>query len=335
MSVFFADVRGYTSMAEKLSSVEATVLLQRFYETASKALLAHEAVLGQMAGDEVMAFFVPGLAGGDYRRKAVAGARALLEAVGYGGREAPWLTVGVGICSGEQFMGNVGGGGFKDFTALGDVTNTAARLQGLAEGGEIGLCQLTYDAVADEYPDAEARALELKGKQAPVQSFWIRVTQPTVVASQVASPAAEKGAEYEAKAASFVKENRLPGAAVGIVHEGKLAWSKGIGFADVKKKRPADTKTLYRIASITKTFTATAVMQLRDEGKLALDDPLVTYLPELASAKSTFGPIEGLTIRRLLSHESGLQSEPPDADFSLVLYESEAAKTSPGPRTSR
>jgi CubicO group peptidase (beta-lactamase class C family) len=142
----------------------------------------------------------------------------------------------------------------------------------------------------------------------------------------VPSAAADRGAEYEAKAASFVKENRLPGAAVGIVHEDKLVWSKGIGFADVKKKRRADTKTLYRIASITKTFTATAVMQLRDEGKLSLDDPLVTYLPELASARSTFGPIEGLTIRRLLSHESGLQSEPPDADFSLVLYESEAAK---------
>ena len=140
----------------------------------------------------------------------------------------------------------------------------------------------------------------------------------------MASPAADRGAEYEAKAASFVKENRLPGAAVGIVHEDKLVWSKGIGFADLKKKRPADPKTLYRIASITKTFTAAAVMQLRDEGKLALDDPLVNYLPELAAARSTFTPIEGLTIRRLLSHESGLQSEPPDADFSLVLYESEA-----------
>ena len=142
----------------------------------------------------------------------------------------------------------------------------------------------------------------------------------------MASPVAEIRTRLEATAAAFVKENRLPGAAVGIVHEDKLVWSKGIGFADVKKKRRADPKTLYRIASITKTFTATAVMQLRDKGKLALDDPLVTYLPELASARSTFAPIEGLTIRRLLSHESGLQSEPPDTDFSGVLYESEAAK---------
>jgi adenylate cyclase len=175
MSVLFADVRGYTSIAESLSSVEATAFLQRFYEVASKALLSHEAVLGQIAGDEVMAFFVPGLAGDGYRRKAVAGARALLEAVGYASGEGAWLTVGVGICSGEQFLGNVGGGGFKDFTALGDVTNTAARLQSQAEGGEIGFCELTYEAVADEYPAAEERALELKGKRAPVRSFWIRL----------------------------------------------------------------------------------------------------------------------------------------------------------------
>jgi adenylate cyclase len=175
MSVLFADVRGYTTIAEGLTSVEATMFLQRFYEAASRALLAHEAVLGQIAGDEVMAFFVPGLAGDGYRRKAVAGACALLEAVGYGDREGAWLTVGVGICSGEQFVGNVGGGGFKDFTALGDVTNTAARFQALAEGGEIVLCQRTYEAVADEYPDAEGRPVQLKGKRTPVQSFWIRV----------------------------------------------------------------------------------------------------------------------------------------------------------------
>jgi CubicO group peptidase (beta-lactamase class C family) len=136
----------------------------------------------------------------------------------------------------------------------------------------------------------------------------------------VPSAAADRGAEYEAKAASFVKENRLPGAAVGIVHEDKLVWSKGIGFADVRKKRRADTKTLYRIASITKTFTATAIMQLRDAGKLDLDDRAVDYIPELGAAS---GSLDQLTIRRMLSHESGLQSEPPGTDWSNVLYESD------------
>ncbi len=174
VTVLFADVRGYTALAEGLSSIEATATLNRFYAAASQALLAHEAVLGQIAGDEVMALFVPGLAGRAYPRKAVRAARALLRAVGYGNRQGPWIDVGVGICSGEEYVGNVGGGGFKDFTALGDVTNTAARLQGLAAGGDILLCAATYDAVHDVYPNAERRTLDLKGKSAPVEAFLIR-----------------------------------------------------------------------------------------------------------------------------------------------------------------
>jgi CubicO group peptidase (beta-lactamase class C family) len=143
----------------------------------------------------------------------------------------------------------------------------------------------------------------------------------------VSSPAAELASKYEAVAAAFVKENRLPGAAVGIVHDGELAWAGGVGFADRASRRPSDPKTLYRIASITKTFTATAIMQLRDEGKLALDDPAVSFLPELESAQSPLGPIESLTIRRMLSHESGLQSEPPGTNWSDVVYEDDPGRT--------
>jgi adenylate cyclase len=176
LSVLFADVRGYTTMAERLSSLEATLLLNRFYGVASKALLTQEAVLGQIAGDEVMALFVPGFAGSGYPVKAVAAGHALLNAIGYGRREGNWLEVGVGICSGEEFVGNVGGGGFKDFTALGDVTNTAARLQSVSRGGEILMCASTYEAVRARYPQAEQLRLHLKGKQAPVQGFRLRVS---------------------------------------------------------------------------------------------------------------------------------------------------------------
>jgi CubicO group peptidase (beta-lactamase class C family) len=143
----------------------------------------------------------------------------------------------------------------------------------------------------------------------------------------MSSPAAALAEKYEATAAAFVKEHRLPGAAVGVVHDGELAWAGGVGFADRASKRPSDRKTLYRIASITKTFTATAVMQLRDQGKLALDDPAIVYLPELEAAQSPLGPIEGLTLRRMLSHESGLQSEPPGTDWSDVVYEDDPGRT--------
>jgi len=134
-------------------------------------------------------------------------------------------------------------------------------------------------------------------------------------------PIGDVASKLEAKAASFVKEHRLAGAAVGIVHGDSLAWFGGVGFADIATRRVPDVTTLYRFASITKTFTGTAILQLRDEGLLHLDDPAVSYLPELASGASPFGAIETVTIRRMLSHESGLQGDPPGTDWLVPEYE--------------
>ena len=137
----------------------------------------------------------------------------------------------------------------------------------------------------------------------------------------MAGPVTAGIAELEAKLASFVKDNRLPGALAGIVHGNELAWSDAIGLADTATRQPTQPGTLYRIASITKTFTGTAIMQLRDAGGLDLDDPAVACLPELRTAVSPFGPIEAVTIRRMLSHESGLPSEPPGTDWSVPVYQ--------------
>ena len=86
---------------------------------------------------------------------------------------------------------------------------------------------------------------------------------------------------FTLQAAGFVKKHRLPGAAVGVVVDGELTWSMGVGFADLASGRRPDATTLFRIASITKTFTGTAVMQLCAAGRLGLDDPAAEYLPEL------------------------------------------------------
>jgi CubicO group peptidase (beta-lactamase class C family) len=127
-------------------------------------------------------------------------------------------------------------------------------------------------------------------------------------------PVAGGAEQFEAKLGSFVRENRLYGAAAGVVHGDELVWSGGAGFADIATGRLAGPDVLYRIASITKTFTGTAILQLRDAGKLDLDDPVVKWVPELGDSASP-ETIGGVTIRRLLSHESGLVSEPPGTDF--------------------
>src|SRR4051812_6380 len=81
----------------------------------------------------------------------------------------------------------------------------------------------------------------------------------------------------------------LPGAALGIVTAEGLAWSDGLGYADIASRRRPDADTVYRVASISKTVTATAILQLRDAGRLRLDDPLVRHLPEFAAVRCEYG----------------------------------------------
>jgi CubicO group peptidase (beta-lactamase class C family) len=131
----------------------------------------------------------------------------------------------------------------------------------------------------------------------------------------MAGPVAGGAAEFEAKLAAFVKDNRIAGAAASVVHCADQAWAGGDGFADIASVRVAEPDTVYRIASITKTFTGTAIMQLRDAGKLDLDDAAVQWLPELAASNSGH-PIGRVTIRRLLSHESGLMGDPPGSEWA-------------------
>src|SRR5919197_4102970 len=173
VTVLFADVRGYTSLCEQMTPADVSAFVNRFYQTASSALLAQEGLLGQIAGDEVEGLFVPGLAGAHYRKKAVEAARTLVRVVRYTDSPAGTLEVGIGIASGQEFVGNVAGGGYKDFAAVGDVTNTAARLTSAAANGQIVVDAETYADVMRAYPDAEQERLTLKGKQEPVEAYWI------------------------------------------------------------------------------------------------------------------------------------------------------------------
>ena len=133
------------------------------------------------------------------------------------------------------------------------------------------------------------------------------------------------------QAADLVVEHGLPGAVVGVVAgaepDDALAWSYGFGPGGGPAHAgtangPLDADTLFRVASITKTFTATAIVQLRDEGKLHLDDPLVKHIPEFAAVTNPFGPIEEVTLRRLASHSSGLMGEPPGDHWMTLQFPS-------------
>lgn len=164
IGVLFADVRGFTSLAEQMAPDDVAQLLNRFYAAASN-ILTRSAIVDKLVGDEVMALYLPRLIGERWVDDLVRDAADLLTAVGYGTPEGPWLPLGVGIDVGQAFVGNVGAGEVKDFTALGDVVNTASRLQSAATAGQIVMSERLFARLTTPPPNASPVNLELKGKQ--------------------------------------------------------------------------------------------------------------------------------------------------------------------------
>ena len=177
VAVLFADVRGSTALAERAGAKDFAALLNRFYFTATSALLRYDAVIDKLIGDEVMAFFVPGISGGEYRRRAVEAGLALLRAVGYGSSEGPWIELGAAVNAGIAYVGNIGTA-VVDFTALGDTVNVAARMQQHAAAGEL----LVAEGVAtDLAAGAPGRTLVLRGREHPIDA--VVLTTPSRGAS--------------------------------------------------------------------------------------------------------------------------------------------------------
>jgi adenylate cyclase len=129
--------------------------------------LVRSAVIDKLVGDEVMALYFPQLIGKRWEDDLVRDARALLDAVGFGSAGEPWLRLGIGVDIGPAFVGNVGSGEVKDFTALGDVVNTAARLQASAEAGQIVLSERLFSRVSPGTVTASATSMTLRGKREP------------------------------------------------------------------------------------------------------------------------------------------------------------------------
>ena len=98
----------------------------------------------------------------------------------------------------------------------------------------------------------------------------------------------------------YADSNHLPGVAYGLVVDGKLVYKGNIGYTDIEKKIPVTSSSLFRIAAMSKSFTAMAILKLRDEGKLNLDDPAYFYIPELKNLKYPTADAPHITVRHLI-----------------------------------
>jgi adenylate cyclase len=176
LSLLFADVRGSTTLAERMSPAEFGKLLNRFHTMASSVVIDSDGLVDKLVGDEIVGLYPPN-AGADHAARAVHAAIDLLDATGHRDAGGPWLPVGAGVHTGIAYVGAVGLAQAREFTALGDAVNVAARLASVAAAGELLVSDEAYRHAGLDLGETETRTLELKGKTEPVDVRVVRVAR--------------------------------------------------------------------------------------------------------------------------------------------------------------
>lgn len=176
-SFLFADIRGSTSLAERMSPTAFRGLLARFYDVAVRVLVTHDGIVDKFVGDEVVGIFIPALAHEQHPERAIAAARALLAATTDIGSAGEPLPVGVGVATGTAFVGSVGETHTAAMTALGDIVNVTARLAAAAGPGEILVNERAAERAAIPTDRLERRQLELKGKTEPTAVYVVHAAR--------------------------------------------------------------------------------------------------------------------------------------------------------------
>jgi adenylate cyclase len=169
LSILFADVRGSTALAERLSPTAFSQLMRGFYRLAGEAIADHGGVVEKLVGDGVVALFIPGVAGSDHARRAIDAAYTLLGAIDRDPDSNPRPPAGVAVHTGRVWLGVIPGPyGRRDVTALGDAVNVAAHLCAAAAPGEVAVSEASSEAAGQAGAAETPRPLRLKRRQAPV-----------------------------------------------------------------------------------------------------------------------------------------------------------------------
>lgn len=147
---------------------------------------------------------------------------------------------------------------------------------------------------------------------------------PDPAASQAPAPTAAPGyAQLDSIFADYQRDNHIPGLVYGVVIDGRLAHVRSFGVQDLKSRRPVTPGTLFRIASMTKAFTALGLLSLRDQGRLSLDAPVEDYVPELKGWRYPTADSPRIRVRDLLHHNAGFVTDDPWGDRQTPMPEAE------------
>lgn len=163
LTMLFADIRGSTALSEDMTPSEFHSLIDRFYQVGSDILVAANGMVNRLMGDQIVGLFVPRFAGPGHPRIAFEAAREILTATGHQSHSQPWVPVGIGIHSGEAFVGAVGSrDGVNEIAVLGKNANVAARLSSEAAAGEVIISE-TAAELAELGEAGLGRVVDLKG----------------------------------------------------------------------------------------------------------------------------------------------------------------------------
>ena len=177
VTILFADLRGYTSLAETLSPDQLVDVLNGHLNVAAQAVLAYDGIISGYAGDLVMAIFNAPLPQEDHALRAARAALRLRQGMAdYHAGLPPELRMdyGVGIASGEAVVGNIGAKELLHYTAIGDTVNLAQRLEEIADGGEVLLTECTYRLLDDAEARVEPKGLtQIRGRSRQVTMYTL------------------------------------------------------------------------------------------------------------------------------------------------------------------
>lgn len=232
LTVLFADLSGFTAMTRQLGPERTHEVVDAFLKTATYALVRHGAFIDKYVGDAVMAFFNAPIRYEDHAARAVAAALEIeAEMPALSERFGIDLRAAIGVASGWAHVGRLGSGDGKDYTAIGDVVNLAARLEGQAHGGEVVVDEPVYGQVATQYPALRPETVDLKGFGEPVAAYRFGAAESQAARSAprlagIGERAPKRGISL---GAVLVAVLGAPCAAVALV--GPLAVVLGLGSA--------------------------------------------------------------------------------------------------------
>ncbi len=186
--------------------------------------------------------------------------------------------------------------------------------------------------------------INLRFREGHVKLFVLAATLAIAAPATAQSPAASTDistlvTQTDAIFDTWAREQHAPGLVYGIVKDGRLVHIRGFGTQDQDARRPVTADTRFRIASMSKAFTALAILKLRDAGKLSLDAPAETYVPEMRGWTYPTGDSRKITVADLLHHTAGFVEDNPwgdrqqplsEADFTAMLKKGPAFANAPG-----